>query len=796
MFILNDTSNLVLNIIDSIPTNCSYTCDGSITIQATNGYIPYNYQWGIGVNDSTIINQCIGSYMVIVTDAQNCHHIDIFDVTGPDELIAVVDSITPVGCNGDCNGEIFINPIGGTPAYTYEWSTTETVNNLTNLCTGTYILTLTDSHSCKDTISVDLIQPTALALNINNIVNVNCFGDSTGTANAFATGGVPPYSFEWSNGQTDSTTVNLAAGTYYVTVTDLGHCTITDSITITQGDSLFLSINNLINPACAICNGGISIIANGGTPGYTYQWDANAGNSTNSSITALCANTYSVTVTDTLGCFTDSVIILNDTSNINLIVIDSTMTSCSYNCDGSITLTASNGVLPYTWEWSTSDNDSTISNQCVGTYQVTLTDAQNCKEIRDFEITGPTELIATIDTIIQSNCFGQCNAEIITSAIGGTPNYTYLWSNGETTSHITNLCAGNYRLILTDANNCKDTLDTLIHVPDQIILTFNNTNPLCNFGSGDGAINLTVNGGTPGYTYNWSTTETTQDIANIDGGWYSVVVTDTLGCFVLDSSFVSSGITMTALADSDITVCTLDTVQIFGSGLSSDGNAFTYNWYPTTNMSDSTVLNPFVTVTDSTYYYFEIHHTNGICIAIDSVLVATYPTIPIDAGENQIIPYEASTQITAIGGGQYSTYTWFPNNNLETPNDSSSIVSGLTQTTTYNIIVVSEFGCIQTDSVKITIVPELIIPNGITPNGDGINDTWVIDFIELYPNVTVEIFNRWGEKLFYSEGYEPNDRWDGNYKGKRLPTGTYYYIILLNDDIHNEPFTGPITLVR
>ena len=117
-----------------------------------------------------------------------------------------------------------------------------------------------------------------------------------------------------------------------------------------------------------------------------------------------------------------------------------------------------------------------------------------------------------------------------------------------------------------------------------------------------------------------------------------------------------------------------------------------------------------------------------------------------------------------------------------------------TLTTTYVVAVQDTNGCANYDTMVVTILPAIIIPNGFTPNGDGKNDTWMIDYLFKFPNCEVEVYNRWGEQLFYSKGY--NIPWDGNYKGKPVPVGTYYYIIRLNDPILTDTYTGPLTILR
>jgi gliding motility-associated-like protein len=471
------------------------------------------------------------------------------------------------------------------------------------------------------------------------------------------------------------------------------------------------------------------------------------------------------------------------------------MATCSYSCDGAVAVEGTNGIAPYSYTWSTGDLDSTIENQCVGYYYITVQDAQGCQNIDSVEVSGPDELIIVLDSIRPLGCSGDCNGEITIHAEGGTPAYSFLWSNSETDTTISNLCQGNYSVTVTDVHNCVDSLDTLITAPIPIVLSFTDSVPLCNNGSADGEIYLDVQGGVPGYTYLWSSSDTTQNLIGIDGGWYTVSVTDTVGCQMVDSTFLAAAITVTATADSNTTICAKDSVQLYGSAVISDGTGYNYVWHPGTFMVDSNAQNPMVFVDTTTVFYFYVYHNNGVCFDVDSVTVSTYPFMAIDAGEDVTILHDQSTTLVSTGGSDSTLYQWLPDQYLETPTDYSTVATP-EETTMYYVIATSEYGCISKDSVEVTVIPELIIPNGITPNGDGINDVWMLDYSYLFPDIEVEVFNRWGEQMFYSKGYPDSERWDGNYKGKPLPTGTYYYIIKLNDGIHNEPFTGPITVVR
>ncbi|MFT6716813.1 MAG: gliding motility-associated-like protein, partial [Saprospiraceae bacterium] len=143
------------------------------------------------------------------------------------------------------------------------------------------------------------------------------------------------------------------------------------------------------------------------------------------------------------------------------------------------------------------------------------------------------------------------------------------------------------------------------------------------------------------------------------------------------------------------------------------------------------------------------------------------------------------------GAGTGGTYDWTPPTGLSDPTNATPSVSPLVSTR-YYLTVTDANGCKDTSSVLISIIESIEYPDGVSPNGDGLNDTWPIIFIENFPDAIVEIYNRWGQMLFHSVGYQ--DRWDGTFDGKTLPVGTYYFVIDLGTDL--PKYTGPITIFR
>jgi gliding motility-associated-like protein len=193
-------------------------------------------------------------------------------------------------------------------------------------------------------------------------------------------------------------------------------------------------------------------------------------------------------------------------------------------------------------------------------------------------------------------------------------------------------------------------------------------------------------------------------------------------------------------------------------------------------------------------YTFTLTVSDGPCSDSDQVTV-TILDLPIaDAGPDHVIFLSETAQLGGSPTGPAgSAFNWEPDSLL---NDGSIAdpIADPQETTWFTVLVTAPNGCVALDSVLVTVVPEVVITNGFTPNGDGWNDAWVIDYIDLFPECEVEIYNRWGDLLFRSVGYKTP--WDGRYNGGFVPVGTYYYVIKLNDARFPEPYTGPLTVIR
>jgi hypothetical protein len=273
---------------------------GSSDLTVSGGDGPYTYLWSSGSTAQDLINEVGGTYWVDVTDANGCLVSDTITITEPAALTASIIG-TNVDCFGNATGEADLSVGGGTPPYTYLWSTTSTSQDLTGLTSGFYSVTVTDNNGCTAAANVNITEPTAMLSFITNSTNVDCFAACNGNATVGATGGTPAYSYQWDSGagnQTTATATGLCAGTYTVIVTDGNGCTSTNNITITQPTAIITSTSTT-DATCATGDGTATVTASGGTPAYTYSWSSGG---TGTTETGLMGGNYTITVTDANGC--------------------------------------------------------------------------------------------------------------------------------------------------------------------------------------------------------------------------------------------------------------------------------------------------------------------------------------------------------------------------------------------------------------------------------------------------------------------------------------------------------------
>ncbi|MBC9814011.1 SprB repeat-containing protein, partial [Crocinitomicaceae bacterium CZZ-1] len=373
--------------------------------------------------------------------------------------------------------------------------------------------------------------------------NVSCNGASDGAIDLTVGGGTPGYSYTWSNGAVTEDINSLPAGTYSVNITDANGCTNTQTITLTEPPVLNASTTAVTyaggwNVSCnGASDGAIDLTVGGGTPGYSYAWNNGA---TTEDLSGLTAGTYYVTITDANGCTNTQTITLTEppvltASTTAVTYAGGWNVSCNGANDGAIDLTVGGGTPGYSYAWNNGATTEDITSLPAGTYSVNITDANGCTNTQTITLTEPPVLTASTTAVTYAggwnvSCNGASDGAIDLTVSGGTTGYNYTWSNGATTEDLSGLTAGTYSVTITDANGCTNTQTITLTEPPVLnasttaVTYAGGWNVSCN-GASDGAIDLTVSGGTPGYSYVWNNGATTEDLSGLTAGTYSVTVT-------------------------------------------------------------------------------------------------------------------------------------------------------------------------------------------------------------------------------------------------------------------------------
>ena len=354
------------------------------------------------------------------------------------------------------------------------------------------------------------------------------------------TGTTPGVNFSWSDGGSGLVRTGLDANTYTMTVSTPAGCTEDLTAILNQPTQLTTSISSTGSSCPEVDDGTINFTASGGDLGLTYQMNGSV--ITPGLQSGLADGTYFLFVEDGRGCSeTNSVTISPDLNWHDYTLSASTNPTCSYNSDGTITLSGTTTGLSF--NWSDGGTGATRTGLGPGTFDGYITNAAGCDDTLSATMVPPPALTLTT-TQVDLDCFGDSNGSIDLSVAGGTGGYTYSWTSGGspvgTTEDLTGLTAGTYDVTVTDANSCTGTISVTLTEPTQIVLSTTSStsttggfNINCNGGS-DGSINLSAVGGTGAYTYNWTRGGTavgnTANISNLIAGVYTVVVRDANNC--------------------------------------------------------------------------------------------------------------------------------------------------------------------------------------------------------------------------------------------------------------------------
>ncbi len=451
-----------VSVEETVPVTCFGQANGSATVSPTGGNGAYTFQWSMGANTAVATGLQAGTYTVTVTDGEGCSSTATVSITQP-PLLTVSVSSTPQMSNGATDGTATADPAGGTPGYSYLWSTGDTTAVIENLAPGAYTVTVTDANGCT---AVGLANVSAYDCIIDIEVrtqNVSCKGFADGQAEVIALQGVAPFTYIWSTGDTTAVITALAPGVYTVEVLDAANCPEVASITIVEPSALVLSVSSVNMSGPATQDGSATADAIGGTPPYTYVWSTG---DTLATISGLSAGLYTATVTDAKSCMAEETVeILPGNCGVTTVVLANAVL-CHGEASGSASVVVTGGNPPFSYRWSSGGTGQTETNLPAGTYTVTITDVNGCEVTDQTTLSEPPPLAIELVSVNNTECLGRPEGSAAVNANGGVGNFTYRWSNNAIGPEATGLFPGTYTVTATDANGCTITTQATIEVTD------------------------------------------------------------------------------------------------------------------------------------------------------------------------------------------------------------------------------------------------------------------------------------------------------------------------------------------
>lgn len=728
--------------------SCYGSNNGSATATPVGGTAPYSYTWSNGAHTPTIGSLTASTYMVTVSDANNCFK----------TVSATIAQANPFIINSsENNGTVTINATGGTAPYSGAWSPTVTFapnsNGMiaTNVTKGNYNVTVTDSKGCSSVKAITVTAATCGTMTVTTSQDpIQCSSGEYGKISAAVVGGTSPYTYQWTGGQSGQILNWTKIGNYTVTVTDVAGCTAVGTGILAAPTPMVINLTTINESPAGANNGSATATPTGGQNPYAASWAGPngfsiwTGNQDAKTVSGLAAGNYSVTVYDAKWCNIVQSFTISTNATPNLCAgftatIASTNTTNNTN-NGTATLTIAQGTAPFNIAWSNgttntgiTTRNATLSNLAAGTYKATVTDSNNCTftttSATITTVTSTCNLAVTLSTL--AKC-GQDFGEIGANITGGTAPYTYNWSNGYIGEKQYWTAVGNYTLTVTDKNGCTATATKeLKWTPYNIGLT---TTDETTTNAHNGSATATPSGGVSPYTIAWSGANLSEwnktSVNGLAKGTYNVTVYDAYWCSVTTSFTINTGNGTNPCAGLNATVSTTNavganngTAQVTVSDSRAGIHSYTMLWSngaTTAQISNVASGNYTVTVTDAQNTSCQVVRTatvnfTGATTGCSSLSVAVAAKNPRCGTENY-----GEIGATPTGGIAPYTYLW--------SNGQTTQKLQWTQIGNYTVTVTDKNGCTATGTGTLAappvINPNLVLNGGtatVTPSGgDGV----------------------------------------------------------------------------
>ena len=699
-------TTLSIQIIDSI--SCFGVNDGSLSVSVSGGMAPFTYQWTNNITSDTLTTDTITNlisarYTCQVTDSNNCINNTSYIFSEPIQM-QVNQNNTHITCYGDTNGVTVLNISGGDGNYTLNafgltlsllGSSTVSSSQFFpgGIPAGIYPFSVSDGSGCIINDTIIITQPDVLS-STSNISNISCYGLVDGSVSLNISGGTPPYVQDWAGFNPNT----LSEGTFFFSVTDSNNCMVSDSAVIIEPDSL--SYTSTINQVSCygLSDASVVFTISGGVSPYYQDWGSN-------NPLALSVGTHSYTISDTNGCsISDSVLITEPTEL--LVSIISTNILCYGGNNGTATLTISGGTLPYNEDWYGVDPLALTAD----TYLYTVTDTNGCIVSDSVTITQSQDSLSSSLTVTNLSSCLISDGSIDQTIVGGTPPYTYLWNNGDTTEDISNLAAGTYIVTVIDTNDCYTSVSAFVDQPsDSLRLSlsspdYNGYSIAC-YGDTNGTISAITSGGNGAISYQWSTGDSNAVITNLSIGSYSLTISDTSGCSLTDSSILISPTQLLSSYTTTNVLCHGDSTGSVIVTFSGGVTDYLLGWagYTLPLLNGQNTFESGLIIPQGTYPY-SVTDLNG-CSVYDLITIhqpdSLYTTYTLSDYNNYNISCESGNDGEVdllVNGGTSPFSIYFNNSQYSGPNP---LITGL-NAGTYSDSITDLNGCIYMENITLT----------------------------------------------------------------------------------------------
>ncbi|MCL6295850.1 T9SS type B sorting domain-containing protein [Jejuia spongiicola] len=830
------------------PVTCFGDNDGSFELNVSGYSGPYNYEvfdssstsvFGVvaantSTNPQPVTGLLAGSYSIVITETASpfCSNTGSVIIPSPSEALSVVATETSnVTCDNN-SGTITAVASGGWGTYEYELTGAATVayspsGTFINLSAGIYTVNVRDAGGCIASDGTTLVIPPPITATATaNTPLLSCFGDTNASITVNAVSGGQGSNYSYTLNMTSPTTSTsgpqpsnvfngLGAGTYNIVVTDGYNCIYTSAdVVITEPTEIQPSLVVATTPTCTT-DATLTLSATGGTGTYEYSNSATFATvlgsfATSTTITGVTPGTYMYYVRDTNGCISSvSNEITIDPLPTLMVSLDTTNASinCAGDSTGVIIATAEGGLGSYVYtlqDGSGTDiapapiqsSPGVFTDLPIGTYQVQVDSGDCLSTSAQATITEPAAPLIVNFRVTDVTCTGSNDGVMEITASGGTGVIKYAISPQLNqffdTPIFEDLAPGTYQAIAQDELGCFVLLDFIIDQPTPVTLTIvpNSIIPeVCN-GDLDGEFSIEISGGNLPYsvslddingTYTTGTlTQTQFDFTGLAGGDHVVYVRDAQGCesewnitfppsVLIDPMVeVDYGCTNN-LSTNTVTVTVDASVNPSDLDYSLNGGA-----YQTSNV--------FIDVPPGLNHFIDVRHTNGCIKRTDTFDIIAYEPLVL------VLEDGALNEIVAVASGGSGDYEYTLNGvSYGSTNTFLIYASG-----DYTVTVTDSNGCVAIATRYFEYI-DVCIPNYFTPNNDGVLDGWGPGCTDQYRDMTFDIFDRYGRKI---ATLRVGQKWDGKYNGKELPTGDYWYVVRLNDNLDDREFVGHFTLYR